>query len=61
MTSGILFWIGCGLLGLIGGFMAGWLIWQLGFEVLGSMLAIIGAGFGGLFVVYLYMRKQEMI
>lgn len=48
-TAGmVLLWIGCVLLGAIVGFIAGYIVWKLGFELIGSALALVGAGVGGI-------------
>jgi hypothetical protein len=48
-TAGlVLLWIGCVLVGAIGGFFVGYLVWKLGFELIGSAIALVGAGVGGI-------------
>jgi hypothetical protein len=61
MWKSILIWIGCVLIGAAGGFMIGWVLWQLGFEVIGSTVAFAGAGIGGLMVLFGYLRWSEAI
>jgi hypothetical protein len=41
-------WIGCVILGAIAGFLLGYVLWKLGFELLGSSVALVGAGAGGI-------------
>jgi hypothetical protein len=59
MAKAIAFWLGCVCIGAALGFLIGWIIWQLGFEIIGSSVAIVGAGFGGLFVLYMYLKRTE--
>jgi hypothetical protein len=48
-TAGlILLWIGCVLVGAIVGFLLGYIVWKLGFELIGSAIALVGAGVGGI-------------
>jgi len=56
-------WVGCVAAGAIVGFLIGYVLWQLGFELLGSAAALVGAGVGGI-VVFLALlawwdRRQE--
>jgi Zn-dependent protease with chaperone function len=44
----ILVWIGCVLVGAAVGYLAGWVLWRLGFELIGSAVALVGAGVGGI-------------
>jgi hypothetical protein len=46
----IVVWIGCVLLGAAVGFAAGYVLWKLGFELIGSAVALVGAGIGGVLV-----------
>ncbi|MGE3596891.1 MAG: hypothetical protein AB7N70_15190 [Dehalococcoidia bacterium] len=41
-------WVLCVILGAIVGLLLGMLLWGLGFELLGSSVALIGAGAGGI-------------
>ena len=44
-------WVGCVLLGACVGFLAGFdVLWKLGFELIGSAVALVGAGVGGIVV-----------
>jgi hypothetical protein len=52
-------WFGLGLLGVIAGFLVGWLIYALGFVLIGSAVMVFGAGFGGLLAIVWYMRRSE--
>ena len=46
-------WVGCVAVGAIVGFLVGYILWQMGFELLGSAAALVGAGVGGI-VVFLF-------
>jgi hypothetical protein len=59
MAKAIAIWIGCVCIGAAAGFLIGWVIWQLGFELIGSTIAMVGAGFGGLLVLYMYLKRTE--
>ena len=48
----VLLWIGCVLAGAAIGYLAGWVIWKLGFELIGSAVALVGAGVGGIVVFF---------
>jgi hypothetical protein len=41
-------WVLCVILGAIAGLLIGGLLWALGFELLGSSVALVGAGAGGI-------------
>jgi hypothetical protein len=56
-------WVGCVAVGAIIGFLVGYILWQMGFELLGSAASLVGAGVGGI-VVFLALlawwdRRQE--
>ena len=56
-------WVGCVLVGAGVGFLAGYVLWKMGFELIGSAVALVGAGVGGI-VVFLALiawwdRRQE--
>ena len=44
----IMLWIGCVIFGAIAGFLVGYLLWKLGLELIGSAVALVGAGVGGI-------------
>jgi uncharacterized membrane protein YeaQ/YmgE (transglycosylase-associated protein family) len=46
-----LIWIGCVIVGAVVGFLAGYVLWKLGFEVIGSAVAVVGACIGGFIVL----------
>jgi len=46
----ILVWIACVVVGAFVGYLAGYGLWKLGFELIGSAVALVGAGVGGIVV-----------
>jgi hypothetical protein len=48
----VLLWIGCVLVGALAGFLIGYVLWKLGFELIGSAVALVGAGVGGIVVFF---------
>jgi hypothetical protein len=52
----ILAWIAFVLLGAVIGFAIGWVVWKLGFEMIGSAIALVGAGVGGLILFFAFMN-----
>jgi len=44
----IVVWIVCVLVGAGVGYLAGYGLWKLGFEIIGSAVALVGAGVGGI-------------
>ena len=46
----IVVWIVCVLVGAAVGYLAGYGLWKLGFEIIGSAVALVGAGVGGILV-----------
>lgn len=59
MWKAIAIWLACIVIGAAVGFLAGWLLFQAGFEIIGSTIAMVGAGFGGIIVLFLYLRRSE--
>jgi ABC-type xylose transport system permease subunit len=62
MESGwtlILVWIGCVIVGAIAGFAAGYLLWRLGFELIGSAVALVGAGLGGILAFFGFLSWSD--
>jgi hypothetical protein len=55
----ILVWIVCVLLGAAAGFAAGYLLWILGFELIGSAVALVGAGVGGIGAFLWFLQWSE--
>jgi hypothetical protein len=41
------------------GFGIGWALWKLGLELIGSAIALIGAGIGGFVLLFALMRWSE--
>ena len=48
----ILLWIGCVIVGAIAGFLVGYVLWKLGLELIGSAVALVGAGVGGILAFF---------
>ena len=46
----IVVWIVCVVVGAVVGYLAGYGLWKLGFEIIGSAVALVGAGVGGILV-----------
>lgn len=55
----ILAWIACVALGALGGYVLGRILWELGFELIGSAIAIAGAGLGGILMFFWFMNWSE--
>jgi hypothetical protein len=47
----VVLWIGCVIVGAVAGYLIGYALWKLGLELIGSAVALVGAGVGG-FVVF---------
>ena len=54
-----LVWVGCVIVGAIAGFLAGYVLWQLGFELIGSAVALVGAGVGGIAAFFGFLSWSE--
>jgi hypothetical protein len=52
-------WLGCVAVGAIGGFAIGWILWEMGFTLLGSSVALAGAGIGGILVLMAYLKRVD--
>jgi len=52
-------WVGCVLVGALVGYLIGMVLWQLGFELLGSAVTLVGAGLGGILVFLALLRWSE--
>ncbi len=55
----VLVWILCVLVGVAVGIGAGWLLWELGFVLLGSAVVLVGAGVGGIIAFVAFMNWQD--
>lgn len=40
----------CTFVGALAGYLAGFILWKLGFVLIGSAVALVGAGIGGIVV-----------
>jgi hypothetical protein len=54
-----LVWVGCVILGAVVGFLLGYILWKLGFELIGSAVALVGAGIGGIFAFLGFLTWSE--
>jgi hypothetical protein len=61
MSGCVLFlvWVGCVLLGALVGLLAGWILWKLGLEIIGSAVALVGAGVGGIVAFFAFLNWSE--
>jgi hypothetical protein len=55
----IIVWIGCVIVGALVGFLIGYLLWQLGLELIGSAVAMVGAGVGGIIAFFGFLSWSE--
>jgi hypothetical protein len=55
----IAIWIGCVLVGALVGYLIGLVLWQLGFELLGSAVTLVGAGLGGILMFLAVLKWSE--
>jgi hypothetical protein len=55
----ILAWIVCVIVGGAVGFAIGWIVWKLGFELIGSAIALAGAGVGGIIMFFAFMNWSD--
>lgn len=55
----VLVWIVCVILGAVAGFLLGYVLWQLGFELIGSAVTLVGAGIGGILAFFGFMSWSE--
>ena len=55
----VLIWIVCVIIGALAGWWLGGLLWQMGFELIGSSVALVGAGVGGILVFLGFLRWYE--
>jgi hypothetical protein len=61
MSGAVLFlvWAGCVILGALVGLLAGWILWKLGLEIIGSAVALVGAGVGGIVAFFGFLSWSE--
>ena len=55
----IALWIGCVIVGALVGYFIGLVLWQLGFELLGSAVTLVGAGLGGILMFLAVLKWSE--
>ena len=55
----IIAFIVCVIVGAAVGFFAGWILWKIGLELIGSAIALVGAGVGGIIAFLAFLRWQE--
>jgi len=55
----ILVWIACVILGAAAGFAAGYVLWKIGLELIGSAVALVGAGVGGIVAFLWFLQWSE--
>ena len=49
------------IVGGIVGFLLGFLLWKLGFELIGSAVALVGAGAGGIVAFFAFLALGDRI
>jgi hypothetical protein len=54
-----LLWVGCVIAGGIVGFLVGYLLWQLGFELIGSAVALVGGVAGAVIAFILVLGWSQ--
>jgi hypothetical protein len=54
-------WVLCVVLGAIVGLAIGGLAWKLGFELIGSAIALVGAGAGGIIAFLAFLSLGDKI
>ncbi len=54
-----LVWVACVIIGAFLGYAIGWAIWRLGFELIGSAVALVGAAVGGIVLLLAFMRWYD--
>ncbi|CAN5656766.1 hypothetical protein BH24CHL4_BH24CHL4_15760 [soil metagenome] len=52
-------WIVFVIAGAAVGFAIGWALWKLGLELIGSAVALVGAGIGSFIMLFALMRWSE--
>jgi ABC-type uncharacterized transport system permease subunit len=60
LTAGLIIaWIVCVLVGALVGLLIGWVVWKLGFELIGSAIALVGAGAGGIIAFLAFLSFAD--
>jgi hypothetical protein len=54
-------WVLCVILGAVAGLVIGGIAWQLGLEVIGSAIALVGAGAGGIIAFLAFLSFSDKI
>jgi hypothetical protein len=54
----VVVWIACVLVGAGLGYLAGWALWKMGFELIGSAVALVGAAAGGIIILVWLMSTD---
>jgi hypothetical protein len=54
-----LVWIVCVIIGAVVGTAIGWILWELGLELIGSAVMLVGAAVGGVIAFLGYMNWQD--
>jgi hypothetical protein len=52
-------WIACVILGAVAGFLAGYILWKIGLELIGSAVALVGAGVGGIVAFLWFLQWSD--
>ena len=52
-------WVVCMIGGAVVGLIIGYIIWKLGFELIGGAVALVGAAVGGIIAFLAYLQWAE--
>jgi hypothetical protein len=52
-------WVACVIIGAIAGLLLGFILWKLGFELIGSAVAFVGAGAGGILAFFGFLALGD--
>jgi len=55
----IVAWIVCVIVGAAVGFLAGYILWKIGLELIGSAVALVGAGVGGIIAFLWFLQWSD--
>jgi hypothetical protein len=47
------------IVGALAGYLVGYVLWRLGFELIGSAVALVGAGAGGIMAFFAFLSWWE--